>query len=145
MTGCAGLYRWRIPGETTGVAAASMLVRCSKAGSADEFVAEMLMHRRRVVAAPARCATLLQGEAAGRSMAVPVNWRAYRRCCACRAMARSGSACGLQRVSVGLRMTSNQVRQTRGQARRSGAQAKHARRLNHLTITELPSQAIGAF
>lgn len=62
-----------LPGETTGVAAASTLVRWSSAGSVDEFVAEMLMHRRRAVVAPARCAKLLQGEAAGRSMAVPVN------------------------------------------------------------------------
>jgi hypothetical protein len=40
----------------------------------------MLMHRaaiglRRAVAALVRCAKVFQGEAAGRSMAVPVNWR----------------------------------------------------------------------
>ena len=45
----------------------------------DEFVAEIFMHLLRTVAAPARCAKLLQGEAAGRSMAVPVNWRACSR------------------------------------------------------------------
>lgn len=74
-TMCAGYCGPSIPGETTGVAAASTLVCCSSTGSVDKFVAEMLMHLLRAVAAPARCATLLQGEAAGRSMAVPVNWR----------------------------------------------------------------------
>ena len=47
-----------------------------------ELVALMLMHRAaigvdRAVAADVRCATVFQGEAAGRSMAVPVNWRVF--------------------------------------------------------------------
>jgi hypothetical protein len=68
-----------LPGETAGVAAASTLSAWSRAGSVEEVVAEMLMHLLRTVAAEARCAKLLQGEAAGRSMAVPVNWRACSR------------------------------------------------------------------
>ena len=84
-----------LPGETTGVFVASMFTRCSRAGSVDELVAEMLMHLLRAAAAPARCATLLQGEAAGRSMAVPVNWRS---CWMCEAAARSSVAAAARRA-----------------------------------------------
>jgi hypothetical protein len=62
-----------------GVAEPSILTACSNAGSAEEFVADMLMHRaaigvRRIVAGDVREISL-QGEAAGRNMAVPLNWR----------------------------------------------------------------------
>jgi hypothetical protein len=62
-----------------GVAVPSTLTACCSAGSVEELVADMLMHRaakgiRRMAAADVR-ETLVQGEAAGRNMAVPVNWR----------------------------------------------------------------------
>lgn len=59
-------------------------------------MAEMLMHLLRTVAVEARCAKLLQGEAAGRSMAVPVNWRACSRAGVERLRAARGliAACG---------------------------------------------------
>jgi hypothetical protein len=62
-----------------GVAVPSTLTACCSAGSVDELVADMLMHRaamgvRRMAAADVR-ERFLQGEAAGRNMAVPVNWR----------------------------------------------------------------------
>jgi L-fucose isomerase-like protein len=57
----------------------STLTACCSAGSVEELVADMLMHRaamgvRRMAAADVR-EEILQGEAAGRNMAVPVNWR----------------------------------------------------------------------
>lgn len=58
-----------------------MLVCGASDGSLAELVAWMLMHRAakgcgRAVAAHVRRARVLQGAAAGRDMAVPVNWRA---------------------------------------------------------------------
>jgi hypothetical protein len=127
-----------IPGETTGVFAASMFTRCSRAGSVDELVAEMLMHLLGAVAAPARCATLLQGKAAGRSMAVPVNWRS---CWTCEAAARSSVAAAARRAE--------------GEAHHRVKPSKHAGELDSpvlncvraprsSTITELSLLAIGA-
>ena len=62
-----------------GVAVPSTLTACCSARSVDDLVADMLMHRaamgvRRMAAADVR-ERFLQGEAAGRNMAVPVNWR----------------------------------------------------------------------
>ena len=62
-----------------GVAVPSTLTACCSAGSFDELVADMLMHRattgvRRMAAAEVG-EIFLQGEAAGRNMAVPGNWR----------------------------------------------------------------------
>lgn len=70
-----------IPGSLPSTDDASTLVCGSSAGSVDEVVALMLMHRaaigfRRAVAAAVRCAKPFQGETAGRIVAVPVNWRA---------------------------------------------------------------------
>jgi hypothetical protein len=71
-----------IPGEAAGTEAASTFTCGSSDGSVAELVALMLMHRaamgvRRAVAADVRWAKVFQGEAAGRSMAVPVNWRVF--------------------------------------------------------------------
>jgi hypothetical protein len=68
-----------IPGEAAGTESASTLTWGASDGSLDERVALMLMHRV-ATAARVRGAKDRQGEAAGRSMAVPVNWRA----CMCR-------------------------------------------------------------
>ena len=68
-----------LPGMCIGVAEPSTLTACCSAGSVEEFVAEIFMHRAakgvgRMAAADVR-EKLLQGEAAVRNMAVPVNWR----------------------------------------------------------------------
>jgi hypothetical protein len=65
-----------------GVAEPSTLTACSSAGSAEEFVADILMHRaangvRRILAAGVR-EIVLQGEAAGRNMTLPFNWRVFK-------------------------------------------------------------------
>jgi hypothetical protein len=72
----------KIPGVCIGVAEPSTLTACSSAGSVEEFVADMLMHRaangvRHIRAADVR-EIVLQGEAAGRNMAVPFNWRVFK-------------------------------------------------------------------
>jgi hypothetical protein len=64
-----------VPGEAAGTESASTLTCGASDGSLDERVALMLMHRD-AAAARVRGAKDLQGEAAGRNMAVPVNWRA---------------------------------------------------------------------
>ena len=71
-----------IPAGVGAVVEPSTLTACSRAGSTEELVAVMLMHRAaigvgRAVAADVRWrwARDFQGEAAGRSMAVPVSWR----------------------------------------------------------------------
>lgn len=69
-----------IPAGVGAVVEPSTFTACSRAGSAEELVAVMLMHRAaigvgRAVAADVRWARDFQGEAAGRSMAVPVSWR----------------------------------------------------------------------
>lgn len=80
--GAANAMEESIPGECMGegVAVPSTLTACCSAGSEGDVVADMLMHR--AAAAEDVCAVgvrgrqrLLQGAAAGRSMAVPVNWR----------------------------------------------------------------------
>lgn len=75
---CGSAAAHAVPGGAVGSPAPSTLVCGSSAGSDDELVAEMLMHRAairvgRAVADRVRRARALQGEAAGRSMAVPVN------------------------------------------------------------------------
>jgi hypothetical protein len=71
-----------IPGSLPSTDEASTRVCGSRAGSVEEVVALMLMHRAaigfgRAVAAAVRCAKPFQGETAGRIVAVPVNWRAF--------------------------------------------------------------------
>lgn len=112
------------------------------------MVAEMLMHLLRAVAAPARCARFLQGEAAGRSMAVPVNWRAYSHTVVLDE--EPSSNCARSSIAacdaIGLRTrlaSSNQMRQTGGPARRAGAQSRNPP--PYSTITERSLQVIGAF
>jgi len=62
-----------------GVAVPSTFTASCSPGSVDEFVADMLMHRATIrvgrIATGQVWAKEAQGEAAGRSMAVPFNWR----------------------------------------------------------------------
>lgn len=64
-----------------GVAVPSTSTACCSAGSAGELVADILMHRAAIgvrrAAAGHVCDRDVQGEAAGRSMAVPFNWRVW--------------------------------------------------------------------
>ena len=64
-----------------GVAVLSTETACCSAGSEGELVAAMLMHRAAIDRAAGAYMrdTLVQGEAAGRSMAVPGNGRVWER------------------------------------------------------------------
>ena len=68
-----------LPGVCMGVAVPSTFTACCSAGSADELVADMLMHRAAIGVGRAAAGHVwdkdAQGEAADRSMAVPFNWR----------------------------------------------------------------------
>jgi hypothetical protein len=74
-----------IPGEAAGTEAASTLTCGSSEGSVEELAALILIHRaaigvlHRAVTADEPRTQHVQGEAAGRSMAVPVNWRAFEK------------------------------------------------------------------